>query len=163
MPLAEVVEMFVRHLKHKAEAFAGQGRSRPSYWAGRCASSTMTTRRMRGRRGAPQAIAGRRAFATSPSCTRPIAAARHYERTVPREELALIADIGGGTSDFTIVRLGRRHGEGADRAGDVLASAGVHVGGTDFDSALSLAAMMPLLGLGTRSSKRTCRCERAAC
>ena len=35
-------------------------------------------------------------------------------------------------------------------AADVLANAGVRVGGTDFDSALSLAAVMPLLGLGTQ-------------
>jgi hypothetical chaperone protein len=42
----------------------------------------------------------------------PIAAALDYERQITSEELALIADIGGGTSDFSIARLGpdRRHG-----------------------------------------------------
>src|SRR5439155_19016467 len=51
----------------------------------------------------------------------PIAAALDYERQIASEEVALIADIGGGTSDFSIVRLGpERHGK-ADRAADILA------------------------------------------
>ena len=42
----------------------------------------------------------------------PIAAALDYEREISAEEIALIADIGGGTSDFSIVRLGpQRHGK----------------------------------------------------
>src|SRR5262249_20081848 len=79
----------------------------------------------------------------------PIAAAHHYEQTVKDEELALIADIGGGTSDFSVIRYGRQQRGRADRSKDVLANAGVRVGGTDFDAALSLATVMPLLGLGT--------------
>ena len=67
-----------------------------------------------------------------------------------REELVLIADIGGGTSDFSVVRIGPGRHARADRSDDMLANAGVRVGGTDFDSALSLAAVMPLLGLGTQ-------------
>ena len=66
------------------------------------------------------------------------------------EELVLIADIGGGTSDFSVVRIGPQRRGRIDRSGDILATAGVRIGGTDFDSALSLAAVMPLLGLGTR-------------
>ena len=62
----------------------------------------------------------------------------------------LIADIGGGTSDFSVVRIGPQRRGRIDRTGDILATAGVRIGGTDFDSALSLAAVMPLLGLGTR-------------
>jgi len=79
----------------------------------------------------------------------PVAAALDYERGVAREELALIADIGGGTSDFTVIRLGPdRHGRD-DRAGDILANEGVRVGGVDFDRRLSLGAVMPLLGYGS--------------
>jgi hypothetical chaperone protein len=69
---------------------------------------------------------------------------------VQSEELVLVADIGGGTSDFSVIRVGPQRRERTDRSGDVLANAGVRVGGTDFDSALSLAAVMPLLGLGTQ-------------
>src|SRR5262245_46097386 len=79
----------------------------------------------------------------------PIAAALDYERHIASEELALIADIGGGTSDFSIVRLGpERHGK-ADRTADILANDGVRVGGTDFDRQLSLGVVMPLFGYGS--------------
>jgi hypothetical chaperone protein len=76
----------------------------------------------------------------------PIAAAFHYERDIHREELVLIADIGGGTSDFSLVRLSPERAKAADRRADVLANAGVHIGGTDFDRQLSLASVMPQLG-----------------
>ena len=79
----------------------------------------------------------------------PIAAAFDYEQSVTSEEIALIADIGGGTSDFSIVRLSpERHGRD-ERAEDILANDGVRIGGTDFDRKLSLGTVMPLFGLGT--------------
>jgi hypothetical chaperone protein len=79
----------------------------------------------------------------------PIAAALDYERQITSEEVALIADIGGGTSDFSIVRLGpQRHGK-ADRSADILANDGVRIGGTDFDRQLSLGVVMPLFGFGS--------------
>lgn len=55
--------------------------------------------------------------------------------------LGLIIDIGGGTSDFSIFEK-----QGADTK--IIASHGVRVGGTDFDRALSLDHVMPLLGRG---------------
>ncbi|MFS8037939.1 Hsp70 family protein [Xanthobacter sp. AM11] len=79
----------------------------------------------------------------------PIAAGLDYERQVAGEELALIADIGGGTSDFSIVRIAPGHAGRADRASDILANEGVRVGGTDFDRQLSLSMVMPLLGHGS--------------
>jgi hypothetical chaperone protein len=86
----------------------------------------------------------------------PIAAALDYERRVERETLVLVADIGGGTSDFTVVRLGpermhraqqrRTQGKTSDRADDILATSGIHIGGTDFDHKLNIEEVMPLLG-----------------
>ncbi len=55
--------------------------------------------------------------------------------------LGLIVDIGGGTSDFSVFER-----NGADTR--VIASHGVRVGGTDFDRAISIAEVMPLLGRG---------------
>ncbi|EER59275.1 molecular chaperone, HSP70 class [Acidovorax delafieldii 2AN] len=78
----------------------------------------------------------------------PIAAALDYEQRIDRESLVLVVDIGGGTSDFTVVRLGPGRRARSDRTSDILATTGVHVGGTDFDRRLSLAQVMPLLGLG---------------
>ncbi|NMG77358.1 Hsp70 family protein [Aromatoleum diolicum] len=76
----------------------------------------------------------------------PIGAALHYERSLSREELVLIADIGGGTADFSIVRLSPERARRDDRGEDLLGNAGIHIGGTDFDRALSLECVMPLLG-----------------
>lgn len=76
----------------------------------------------------------------------PIAAALHYEQTARREELVLIVDIGGGTSDVSIVRLGPDRARRPDRSDDILANDGIRVGGTDFDRLLSLAEAMPYLG-----------------
>jgi hypothetical chaperone protein len=79
----------------------------------------------------------------------PIAAAFDYESRIEREELVLIADIGGGTSDFSLVRLGPARAGRTDRRDDILATGGVHIGGTDFDKYLSLTSVMPLLGHGS--------------
>ncbi len=76
----------------------------------------------------------------------PIAAALDHERRLTSERLVLVVDLGGGTSDFTVVRLGPQRMGRADRSGDVLATSGVHIGGTDFDQKLSLEQVMPLLG-----------------
>ncbi len=86
----------------------------------------------------------------------PIAAALDYEHTVAREELALIVDMGGGTSDFSVVRVSPERAASADRKDDILANRGVHVGGTDFDRLLSIAHVMPHLGYltPTKDGKR---------
>jgi hypothetical chaperone protein len=83
----------------------------------------------------------------------PIAAALDYERQITREEIALIADIGGGTSDFSIIRLSPERHRKVERADDILANDGVRVGGVDFDRVLSLARLMPLLGYGSPTTR----------
>jgi hypothetical chaperone protein len=149
VPLTEVVEIFVRHLKDKAEAFTGQEitavvHGRPVRFVDDDDKADARAQEVL------EAIARRAGFREVTFVYEPIAAAHHYEQTVESEELALIADIGGGTSDFSIIRVGPERRGRADRSQDVLANAGVRVGGTDFDTALNLAAVMPLLGLGTR-------------
>jgi hypothetical chaperone protein len=76
----------------------------------------------------------------------PIAAAFDFERRIDRAANVLIVDIGGGTSDFTVVRLGPDRVAQPDRTRDVLATTGVHIGGTDFDQNLNLEEVMPLMG-----------------
>ncbi|WP_339906303.1 Hsp70 family protein [Pseudomonas guineae] len=80
----------------------------------------------------------------------PIAAAFDYESGISQEELVLIVDIGGGTSDFSLVRLAPERRNVVDRSSDILATGGVHIGGTDFDKQLSLAGVMPLFGYGSK-------------
>ncbi len=62
----------------------------------------------------------------------PVAAARAFGAAAQREELALIGDFGGGTSDFTVLRVGPR----ALERGDVLAVGGVAVAGDALDASL---------------------------
>ncbi len=76
----------------------------------------------------------------------PIAAAQDYETTLDREELVLVVDIGGGTSDFSVIRLSPDLKNKPDRFKDILANAGVHIGGNDFDKRFSLASVMPEMG-----------------
>ncbi|MFK8076454.1 MAG: Hsp70 family protein [Granulosicoccus sp.] len=79
----------------------------------------------------------------------PIAAALSYESTLSKEELALVVDIGGGTADFTVIRLSPERRRQAVRTDDILSTVGIHIGGTDFDRLLSLRSVMPLLGMGS--------------
>jgi hypothetical chaperone protein len=81
----------------------------------------------------------------------PLAAAFAHEVRLEgdRDYLAFVVDIGGGTSDFAIVKLSGRSVAKPDRRKDILASAGIRVGGNDFDRILSLASVMPLLGKNT--------------
>jgi len=76
----------------------------------------------------------------------PIAAALDHERHINHEQLVLVADIGGGTSDFSLVRVGPSRRGRADRRDDILANHGVHLAGTDFDRHVELAAILPLAG-----------------
>jgi len=77
----------------------------------------------------------------------PIAAALDYEQDLTQEELSLIIDIGGGTSDFTIIRLSPENRKKINRYQDILATTGVHIGGNDFDRRFNLAKTMPALGM----------------
>ncbi|HEX7911543.1 MAG TPA: Hsp70 family protein [Paraburkholderia sp.] len=76
----------------------------------------------------------------------PIAAAFDYESHLTEEGLVLVADIGGGTSDFSLVRVGPQRMKRVERKDDVLAHHGVHVAGTDFDRRVELATILRELG-----------------
>ncbi|MFA7275762.1 MAG: Hsp70 family protein [Pseudobdellovibrionaceae bacterium] len=96
-----------------------------------------------------RAIAAAQGFKNITFEFEPIAAARDYESGLASEELVLVVDIGGGTSDFSVIRLSPEARVSAERAGDILANSGVHIGGTDFDKRFSLETVMPHLGYGS--------------
>jgi hypothetical chaperone protein len=79
----------------------------------------------------------------------PIAAAFDYESHLTEEGLVLVADIGGGTSDFSLVRVGPDRMKRVERKDDVLAHHGVHVAGTDFDRRVELVTILRELGYQT--------------
>ncbi len=79
----------------------------------------------------------------------PIAAALHYENTLDREQVVLVADLGGGTSDFTIMRLSPDR-KGRDNRGlDILANGGVYIGGDMFDSQIMAHKLFKYFGEGS--------------
>jgi hypothetical chaperone protein len=76
----------------------------------------------------------------------PVAAAYAYEATLDREELILIGDFGGGTSDFSLLRVGpevRRRGR---RPEDQLGNSGVGLAGDAFDARIVRKLISPALG-----------------
>ncbi len=79
----------------------------------------------------------------------PIAAAFHYERQLERPELALVADFGGGTTDFCLMHLGPRRHHGKSRRDDIVQTGGVGVAGDDLDAAMIEHVVGPRLGQGT--------------
>lgn len=79
----------------------------------------------------------------------PVAAAYHYERELESDELILIGDFGGGTSDFSLIRVGPSWRGRADRSSGILGNAGVAVAGDAFDGAIVRWVIAPLLGKGT--------------
>ena len=78
----------------------------------------------------------------------PIAAALDFENTVQDEQVVMVADIGGGTSDFSLVRVGPKRRQRIDRKDDILANHGVHIAGTDFDRQIELKHILPTCGYG---------------
>jgi hypothetical chaperone protein len=80
----------------------------------------------------------------------PVAAAYHYASTIAREELILVADFGGGTSDFSIVRLRPRSATSAHQRYEILANDGVAIAGDAFDGEIVRRLVAPELGRGTQ-------------
>ena len=80
----------------------------------------------------------------------PIAAALYYEVSLSQPQLALVADFGGGTSDFTLMRLSPDKAKLSRRQDDVIATAGVHIAGDDFDSAIMWHKLVKYFGANIR-------------
>lgn len=82
----------------------------------------------------------------------PIAAALSYEESLPlgQSKIVLVGDFGGGTSDFTVIRLNNKPEGHRDRTSDVLGVSGVSVGGDVFDSRIMLGKLGKYFGQGSR-------------
>lgn len=76
----------------------------------------------------------------------PVAAAYHYEGRLERDELILIADFGGGTSDFSLLRVGPGQRGRPHHERSVLGTEGVPVAGDAFDGKIVRHLVAPRLG-----------------
>ncbi len=143
----DIVAGYLRHLKRRAEATAGAPINRAVLGRPVFFVDDDPVRDAQAQ-AALEAAARQVGFADVQFQYEPIAAAFDFERSVSTEQVVLVADIGGGTSDFSIVRVGPQHAAKLDRKGDILANHGVHVAGTDFDRRVELAAILPQYGFG---------------
>ncbi|MGE0682931.1 MAG: Hsp70 family protein [Candidatus Binatia bacterium] len=79
----------------------------------------------------------------------PVAAAYQYEQQLDHDEIVLIADFGGGTSDFCLIQLGPSARKRGRRQEDILGTDGVAIAGDTFDSGLVRHLVAPRFGLGS--------------
>ena len=141
----DVVGGYLRHLKAMAESQAGHTLNRvvlgrPVFFV------DDDTERDAAAQDALAQAAREVGFSDIEFQFEPIAAALDYESTVDREQIVLVADIGGGTSDFSLVRVGPLRRKMLDRKSDILANHGVHIAGTDFDRQIELSTILPVCG-----------------
>lgn len=77
----------------------------------------------------------------------PVAAGFEYEAGLSQETRVLVVDIGGGTTDCSMLLMGPKQAASLDRSADLLSHSGERVGGNDFDIAFALKGLMPSFGL----------------
>ncbi|GAA4461768.1 Hsp70 family protein [Nibrella saemangeumensis] len=145
MTFGTIITDFLKHLKRQAETLTGHPleqvvMGRPVHFVDHNPKGDTEAQTEL------KQIALRSGFTNIEFQYEPIAAAFAHEVHISGEKLALVADLGGGTSDFSIIRLSKRYATKPDRSSDILASTGIRLGGNDLDKALSLAAIMPELG-----------------
>jgi len=147
--LEELIGIFLRYLRKSAEAqFGDLGTTlvagRPVHFSGTQddGDDEFAVARLRN----AFANAG---FTDVQFLPEPVAAAYKYQRQLDHEELVLIADFGGGTSDFSLVQLKPGALSARERANQVLGTDGVGIAGDAFDSKLVRRLVAPMLGLGS--------------
>ncbi len=79
----------------------------------------------------------------------PVAAGFEFEASLQQETKVLVVDIGGGTSDCSMLLMGPELSQNNDRTQHLLAHSGVRIAGNDFDIQLALQGIMPSLGMNT--------------
>jgi hypothetical chaperone protein len=80
----------------------------------------------------------------------PVAAAHYYESMLDHDELILIGDFGGGTSDFSLVHVGPTIRKRGRVSGDIVGNAGVGIAGDAFDAKIIRHLVSPALGAGSQ-------------
>ena len=83
----------------------------------------------------------------------PVAAGLDFEATLRDEKRVLVVDIGGGTTDCSVLLMGPQWRTRHDREKSLLGHSGCRVGGNDLDIALAFKSLMPLLGMGGETEK----------
>ncbi|WP_169308373.1 molecular chaperone [Ferrimonas aestuarii] len=78
----------------------------------------------------------------------PVAAGLSYEMQLERPQRVMVVDIGGGTSDVSMLEMGPKLAQQSDQQRRILGFNGERIGGNDFDITLNVRTLMPTLGAG---------------
>jgi hypothetical chaperone protein len=143
--LDDMIALFLQRLRERAEqrlgvSLAAATIGRPVRFAG---GRTPDDDRLA--EGRLLAAAQKAGFTDARLELEPVAAAYHYERTLTRPELALVADFGAGTTDFCLMRMSP---SGRGDAREIVGTGGVGAAGDDLDAALIENLVCPALGKG---------------
>ena len=140
----DLVSLILQYLKSKADLFLGENITeiilgRPVFFDEDPVKDALAQQRL-------EKAATKAGFTSIRFQMEPIAAAYAYERTLANNETVLVADIGGGTSDFTVMKLGPGKYKTGDRRADIIAQGGIYIGGDSFDSSFMSQALTPYFG-----------------
>jgi len=147
--LEDLIAIILRDLRAGAEAQFGRLEAqvvvgRPAHYSGASSTEDDEFAVTRLRAALRQAGFERVSFEFEP-----VAAAYQYEQQLDHDELVLIGDFGGGTSDFSLIHLGPSARRRDQRRNDILGVDGVPIAGDAFDSTIVRHAVAPSLGLGS--------------
>jgi len=146
--IPRIVSLIISDLKRKADAIVGQ--EVKTVVAGRPVIFDEDKQKdnfAEGRLVAAFKIAG---FERIYLQLEPIAAALTYERIISKDETVLVADFGGGTSDFSIIKLSPNKIFNQNRKEDIVDSSGIYIGGDTFDSSFMWEVGTPHFGRGVK-------------
>jgi hypothetical chaperone protein len=149
MTLEDLIARILRDLREKAEVqFGAKIRTavagRPVQFVG--ANEDADNRMAEERLTAAFHLAGYESVSFE---LEPVAAAYYYESTLDHDELILIGDFGGGTSDFSLLRVGPGVRKRGRTSADLLGNGGIGLAGDAFDSRIVRNLVSPALGRGS--------------
>lgn len=143
MRIEDIIALMLKDLKKRADVITGEDVTtvvvgRPAKFSENEQEDQLAEKRLR----KAAEVAG---FKDISFAAEPLAAAYSYEQDLTQKELVLIADMGGGTSDFTLMHLGRKD-KGVDRQADVVGIDGIYIGGDRLDANLCREGAGDLFG-----------------
>lgn len=146
--LDDLAAYIIRHLKQRADESTGMNVTkavfgRPALFSDKPEEDKIAEQRL-------LSAARKAGFEKIHFQLEPIAAAFSYELRITQPEIVLVADLGGGTSDFTIMRLDPQKIRVKERSADILATGGIHIGGNDFDGEIMWHKLVRYFGHETR-------------
>jgi len=149
----DLVCAMMRHIKRQAESLLTQPITQAMIGRPVNFQGTGGEDANRQAQGILQRAAERAGFAEIAFQLEPVAAGLDFESTLTEEKIVLVVDIGGGTTDCSLLLMGPEWLKLPDRQQSLLGHSGCRVGGNDLDIMLAFKTMMPQLGMGGTTEK----------